>query len=301
MNNHTEDSMPRPSRRYAFTLVELLVVIGIIALLISILLPTLNRARESARTIKCASNLRQIGLAMNMYINESKGFYPYPTTTQGEQALWYTAIDKYMIAMPNSDRNGAGSATGQRTYHEGKQCVVWDEFNGPVNMTTVQAVGKESAKTYKMNSHLRRRWPTRSHARANKLPKPSEFVVSGDATSLDVTGDHPDPNTNIKESNDLSFELGDKANQAGVAIRHNKGANILLADGHVELFKFKTINKPLMQFPARTVLTWENEWLDAGGNVVNSYPDQNKGPGELGYKRNPEMPLIWSDPPNLMR
>src|SRR3712207_6419549 len=59
-----------------FRSVELLVVIGIIALLISILLPSLNRAREQANRIKCASNLRQIAMAGIIYAGENKGRFP---------------------------------------------------------------------------------------------------------------------------------------------------------------------------------------------------------------------------------
>jgi prepilin-type processing-associated H-X9-DG protein len=100
---------PRPAasprnRSVAFTLVELLVVIGIIALLIAILLPALNKARKQGAWAFCLSNMKQIGNALMMYANENRGYLPRPAS--GANGPWPDDIINWLKTPPYNPPGG---------------------------------------------------------------------------------------------------------------------------------------------------------------------------------------------------
>lgn len=101
--------------RRGFTLIELLVVVAIITLLMAILLPSLGRAREQAKAVACVSNLRQLGMAFQIYAGENNGTYPpfndFHTKQGTQDARWWT--NRIGALVPGTNwKNSLGEKNG---------------------------------------------------------------------------------------------------------------------------------------------------------------------------------------------
>jgi prepilin-type N-terminal cleavage/methylation domain-containing protein/prepilin-type processing-associated H-X9-DG protein len=301
----------RPRR--GFTLVELLVVVGIIGLLVSILLPALGKARDSANTLACLSNCRQLGNAFVMYSMDHKGWLPYPTTSQGEQMLWFRCVDPYLGAKIDQRRsNGTtGLNAATRSFAAYKQDPIWQTFSDDPHTMTSQGTIKEASRTLKMNTHLRR---GPNVAKITDVKESSKFVLIGDSTAYDII-----PAANSGDLSHFSMQISeiDNTNDAYPYMRHRKGTacNIAFVDGHAETMVLELAppgatpkGSGTLSFGGVTpVITppnyriWYTEYVDGGGAPQWPLPNLFNKSLPAGWGRNPKMPMHWSQPPTLWR
>ncbi len=252
------------TNRHAFTLVELLVVIGIIALLVSILLPTLSSARRSAQSTVCLSNVRQLMQATLFYVNDNNGSLPYSYSPSNE------LVNRTIrIAM---DENFEGSAIAE-TYHcPSRTLEVEDTFSVTygVNMATFVFSPDYVVppRPTKRLSSIRRSTEIFAFADANQTKVDAsgspnggsqEFIDQTDwnfpnaqgfihqpLTEADRTPDTPVPNVNNIDRPNLPTDY------QATAIRYRHGrandidsgsASVVFHDGHAELLEVGQIQQ----------------------------------------------------------
>ncbi len=238
----------RPARR-GFTLIELLVVIAIIAILAAILFPVFAQARESARKASCSSNLKQIGLAFQMYAGEYEETFPWgASNATTPTSTWYDLVEPYVKV----GASGFGFTGGvQRPFYI---CPTFSNNAVPMQpgdpaAPSYPAAQVTPAMSYAANGNmipmgnknLPGFWfPGRITGMASlQAPASVVLVAHGLGTRPSVSGDDT---TSGCTGNEEGVPAGAPPPQGSSNVycaarfRHNGGSVYLLADGHVKWY-----------------------------------------------------------------
>jgi prepilin-type processing-associated H-X9-DG protein/prepilin-type N-terminal cleavage/methylation domain-containing protein len=230
VTQHGTRNTEHGTRSNAFTLVELLVVIGVIALLAALLLPTLARSKASAQRIKCTSNLHQLGLAAHLYWDDNSGnsFRYGGTSTNGGQLYWFGWIG----AGAESQRAFDATQGILYPYLRGRGVELCPAFNYFLPQVKLKAGGATYG--YGYNWFLSAA-PAKPPVKVSGISRPSEIVLLADAAQINTWQAPASPDHPMLEE---WYYVDDSSSQPNGHFRHRQRANAVFCDGHVAVEKF---------------------------------------------------------------